>query len=80
LILSTPGSGGGAQKERHKKKAKRAVFSMFDLINQNTSKDKDLCYSKQAFYHRKNYSPVLPPHLLFFSGRREKPAAISPTL
>lgn len=59
LILSTPGAGekgGGAIKEkgqggRKKKKRereiiKKAISSMFDLMNQNTQKDGDLYYRK----------------------------------
>lgn len=42
LILSTLGSEGGVQKERENKKVKRAIFNMFDLISQNTQKDRDL--------------------------------------
>lgn len=66
LILSTLGSGGGVQKEReNKKKVKRAIFNMFDLISQNTQKDRDLCYRKKAFCHRKISLQSSQPTFLF---------------
>lgn len=65
LALSTLESGGEVQKERENNEDEKDHFSMFDSINQNTQKNKDLCYRKQAFYHRDNYFPVFQPTFFF---------------
>lgn len=54
-----------AKREREQQEDEENHFSMFDLIRQNTQKNKNLCYRKQVFYHRDNYFPVFQPTCFF---------------